>query len=411
MSDPVDRWHVKRAPDGAERCKEHKLHPSAKHGQGKRWAARYRDDRGVQRSPTFTRRTDAANHLTKVSGDLLRGEYVNTREGRTKLEDYAKTWLAAQTFDESTREAFDVRLRLHILPTFGGHELRAIQASAVQAWIKGLQGSLAPNYVKVILTSLSTVLNAAVEDRKIARNPCAARSVKAPSVGKKRVVPWAREWVAGTRAALPVEYREMVTVGAGIGLRQGEIFGLAVEDIDWLRKVVHVRRQVKVVGGRLVFAPPKRDKERDVPLPDTVSLRLAKHLQDSPAETVTLPWRVPAGKPHAATLLFTSPRGALNRNAFNTSWWKPALRAAGVPDTRENGMHALRHCFASVVLDGGASIAALAAWLGHASPGFTLSVYCHLLPATDERMRNAIDEAFTAGSDLGGAPHVRQAND
>jgi integrase len=52
--------------------------------------------------------------------------------------------------------------------------------------------------------------------------------------------------------------------------------------------------------------------------------------------------------------------------------WKPALSAAGVPPARENGMHALRHWYASVQLDGGTSVKALAEYLGHADPGFTL---------------------------------------
>ncbi|RAO62887.1 hypothetical protein [Micromonospora saelicesensis] len=31
------------------------------------------------------------------------------------------------------------------------------------------------------------------------------------------------------------------------------------------------------------------------------------------------------------------------------------------------------------------------AYLGHADPGFTLRVYTHLMPASEERTRNAID--------------------
>jgi integrase len=300
-----------------------------------------------------------------------------------------------------------VRLRLHITPTLGRHEVRLIKPATVQTWVKGLQGALAANYVRVVLSTLSTILNAAVDEGLIARNPCSANSVRAPAPEKRRVTPWPAAWIAGVHGAMPDRYREMVTAGAGLGLRQGEVFGLAVEDVDWLRKVVHVRRQVRIVGGRLVFSPPKGGKQRDVPLPDSVALRLSKHLQDTPAQSVTLPWRVPTGKPVTAVLLFTHPtRGALDRSAVNRGAWKPALKAAGVPDNRDNGMHALRHYFASVVLDGGANIKALAAWLGHTDPGFTLRVYTHLMPEGDDRMRRAVDGALTAG----GAPDVRQAD-
>ena len=68
----------------------------------------------------------------------------------------------------------------------------------------------------------------------------------------------------------------------------------------------------------------------------------------------------------------TRERSALNRNYFNSHVWKPALAKAGVKASRENGMHALRHWFASVLLDAGESIRAVSEHLGHSDPGFTL---------------------------------------
>jgi integrase len=56
-------------------------------------------------------------------------------------------------------------------------------------------------------------------------------------------------------------------------------------------------------------------------------------------------------------------------------------------------MHALRHHFASVLLDGGVSIRAVAEYLGHHDPGFTLRTYAHLMPDSEDRVRTAIDEA------------------
>jgi hypothetical protein len=142
------------------------------------------------------------------------------------------------------------------------------------------------------------------------------------------------------------------------------------------------------VAARLVFAPPKRGKSRVVPLAESVDKALNAHAGEWAPVPVTLPWKHPEGKPVTHHLVFTTrERGALNRNYFNRLVWKPALRAAGIPDTRDNGMHALRHFFASVVLDGGASIRDLADWLGHEDPGFTLRVYAHLLPKRRQAAR------------------------
>ncbi|MBX6767952.1 MAG: hypothetical protein IRY90_12500 [Actinomadura rubrobrunea] len=109
--------------------------------------------------------------------------------------------------------------------------------------------------------------------------------------------------------AITDRYTAMVVVGAGLGIRQGEAFGLDVEDIDFLRGVVHIRRQGKVFQGRKrVFAPPKGGKERDIPHPESVGLLLSEHLlpEKYPPVPVTLPWRVPDGDPVTVRLVFAT---------------------------------------------------------------------------------------------------------
>lgn len=44
--------------------------------------------------------------------------------------------------------------------------------------------------------------------------------------------------------------------------------------------------------------------------------------------------------------------------------------------------HDLRHCYASPLISGGASVKQVQAVLGHSSAAITLRVYCHLRPVT-----------------------------
>jgi len=133
--------------------------------------------------------------------------------------------VAGRTFDESTRETVASRRRVHVFPHLGDRELVAIRPSHVQAWLRGLQQRLAPRSVRVIFANLSAILAAAVDDERIVKNPCRASSVRAPRSGAARVEPWLAEQVEAVHDTLPERYRVMVTLAAGLGLRQGEVFG------------------------------------------------------------------------------------------------------------------------------------------------------------------------------------------
>ncbi|SCK47754.1 Site-specific recombinase XerD [Streptomyces sp. AmelKG-D3] len=179
----------------------------------------------------------------------------------------------------------------------------------------------------------------------------------------------------------------------GCGLRQGEVFGFAVEDIDFKGGWIHVNRQVRLVGTKAVFALPKGNKIRSVPLSAQLVAALKTHMKTFPSVAVTLPWAKADGEPKTVRLLFVDDKSrAYNRSVFNMGAWKLALAAAGVIPPRErgarylqaapeDGMHALRHAYASVLLDAGESIKALSEFLGHSDPGFTLRTYTHLLPS------------------------------
>lgn len=354
---------------------------TVRHGKGSRWQARYHDPEGRERTRLFDRKQDAERFLATITADVIRGAYVDPNAGKVTFADFAERWLAARTFSESSREATEIRLRLHAASHFGQRELRSIKPSVIQAWLRRLQQDVAPTYVRTIFTNVSAVFSAAVDDGLIATNPCRAGSVKLPKRQVHTIEPWPLEQVEAVIDALPSRYRALGIVAAGCGLRQGEAFGLRVRDADFLRRRVHVEQQVKIVRSQLVIDRPKGGKTRTVPLPDTVAAALAEHLRRYPADR--------------DDLLFTSREGnPINRTHFNGYVWKPALRAAGVESSRANGMHALRHFYASVLIDAGESVRAVADYLGHSDLGFTLRVYAHLFPSSEDRARQAVDRLF-----------------
>lgn len=367
-----------------------------------RYVVNYRDPEGRQRRKTFRRKTEAVAFRNTVEADKLRGTYLDVDAGRVSFRAYSDEWLASRTFSPLTYEATELRLRLHVNPIIGHLELRQIKPSTIQKLLRSMD--LAETYRRVIFSNVSSILSAAVDDDLIAKNPCNASSVTRPATSRRKVVPWPSEWVSSMHDAVPAKYRIAVTLGSGLGLRQGEVFGLGVEDVDFLRGTVEVRRQVKVFSGnRLVFGLPKGDKTRTVPLPDSVANELSGHLAQHPQPEVALPWGTPdaTGQVTAGLILTTRERSALNRNYFNTRVWRPAQSKVGIEQSRDNGMHALRHWYASVLLDAGESIRAVSEYLGHSDPGFTLRTYTHLMPSSARRTRLAVDTAFASSRRAG----------
>ncbi|WP_063732150.1 tyrosine-type recombinase/integrase [Streptomyces sp. RTd22] len=390
-----DRWYKTiSGPDG----KPVKV-KTDRHGVGLRYRARYIGPDGTEKSQSFAdkqkRRAEA--WLTNIEADLSQGRYLDPAAGAVTFARYVEDWLRAQTTDPVTREAVEIRLRLHAIPYLGDRPMASFRPSHLRLWLRQLESTgRAASYRLSIFANVSAVFTAAVEDRIIPENPCRARSVRAPRLNPRKIKPWTSAQLMAMRRALPDRFREMIDVGAGCGMRQGEIFGLAVEDVDFLGGVVRVVRQVKLINGsRPVFAPPKGGKERHVPLPESVGFALAEHITRHAPIEITLPWKTLDGPPVTATLIFYSDQGrALNRNRFNEKVWQPTLRDVGGPSGRENGMHALRHFYASVLLDAGESIKALSEYLGHHDPSFTLRTYTHLMPTSETRTRAAVDRVL-----------------
>ncbi|MFJ9135358.1 tyrosine-type recombinase/integrase [Streptomyces sp. NPDC102256] len=390
-----DRWYkAEVGPDGKTRKVK-----AERHGVGLRYRARYVGPDGSEKSKSFPdkQKRKAEQWLANVEADMSRGDYVAPDAGKVTFEQFATEWMTTQITDPLTRESVESRLRLHAIPYLGTRPMGSFTPSHLRLWLRTLEDrGLSAGYRRGIFAHVSTVFTAAVEDRVIRANPCRASSVRAPRLEPRKVKPWPAARIKAVRLELPDQYQALVNVAAGCGLRQGEVFGLAVEDVDFLGGVMHVVRQVKLLRlHRPVFAPPKGGKEREVPLPESVAFALVGHLKRYPAVKVTLPWKTLDGPPVTASLIFTGPMGlSLDRNRFNDRVWRPALRGAGVETGRDNGMHALRHFYASVLLDAGESIKAVSEYLGHHDPGFTLRTYTHLMPSSGTRTRAAVDGVF-----------------
>jgi integrase len=341
------------------------------------WRARYRTPDGASRSRTFARKIDAERYLTTVEASKLSGAYVDPGAGRLTFGAYAEQWRMAQVHRPSTAARAETTLRVHVLPYLGDRPLGAIRTSELQGWAKGRSELLAASTLRTVHQLVVSIFAAAVTDRLIPSSP--AVGVKLPRPELDEVVPMTPEEVQAMAEAVPARYRALIVAGAATGMRQGELLGLTVNRIDFLRRTIRVDRQLVTVAGQAPFlAPPKTPSStRTIPAPQVALDALAAHLA--------------AYEPGDNGLVFTDDRGQPIRRPHAGHVWRKAARHAEVEG---RSFHDLRHLCASVLIARGASVKAVQRFLGHASAKVTLDTYAHLWPDDEDRTRAALDDVL-----------------
>jgi integrase len=300
----------------------------------------------AERSRTFLTLAEAKRELAK----MVAGRNPN---GSMTLEQWhEKYWPAIESsVRPATARSYGVAWRLRVRPSLGRHRLEDITSpmieSAMVAWSGGASAK------NDALAVLSRLLDGARRSRFIDYNP--AREVKRPSM---------RESISPVSRALTLDqirvllelvpdgvYRRYLAALVYTGMRAGEATALRVGDVDFERGIIRVSRSLSPgQRGELIEQSPKSHKFRDVPLIDALR-----------------PYAEAAARgKRASDLLFDGVDGGrlTNHNARRGVDWETLREAIGRPDLR---IHDLRHTFATILFDAGATAPDVQATLGHSS--------------------------------------------
>jgi integrase len=314
-----------------------------------------------------------------MRADMHRGQYIDPRAGSVRVADLALTWASGLShLKESTRIRYRGLVTVHILPAFGSWQVDEVRRSDVQAWVERLSKSgKAPGTVRQCHRAFSLILDTAVDDNRIGRNP--ARGVKLPR--QRRAEP---RFLDAAEVARMVEAAgaqgPAVAILALCGLRFGELAALRVRDVDQARRRFTVAGSVTEVSGRLVRSDPKTGRTRSVPYPATLA----------PMVSLMVSGRGPDEE------LLTAPEGGtLRLRNWRTRVFDPAARAIGRTDITP---HDLRHTAASLAIKAGANVKAVQQMLGHASAAMTLDIYAGLFDDDLDAVADALDTMMTAVS-------------
>lgn len=240
---------------------------------------------GRQVTRRFDTKAQAAAWEAQVRHEVASGRYGSARDGATSFASYAERYLAHARVADTTMELYRSHLRRHILPALGDRSLASLRRSDMVAFVTDLTATLAPSTVKVVYGITAGILRSAVDDRLILASPCSR--VPLPTVHRDAV----RHLTPGQARALleaaRPSHRPATALALGTGMRQGELLGLQVSAVSWLRPPqVSVHCQLKTVAGRPPYLAPTKTRasRRVVPLPAFARDALAAHLAAEPSE-------------------------------------------------------------------------------------------------------------------------------
>ncbi|WP_025273496.1 tyrosine-type recombinase/integrase [Haloglycomyces albus] len=307
---------------------------------------------------TFERHKDADTWLSGQQTDIARNQWISDDGFKVTLGEYAIEYLDQDAIGDSWRATCEVNLRLH-MDELTGLSLRELTPRRVRRWYNKIQKSKChgPTSVAQSYRFLRAVMNQAVRDELISRNPCNVPGAGSTDSPERRIA--SPEQVQQLFEEIEPWYRAPVALAAWCSLRRGEIIALKPNDIDLKERELYVEDSKTRAGIRVVSIPP-----HVVP-----ALESARKWSDE-------------------NWFFTSPRGG--RMVAN-SFYHAFRRARSRIGLDYLTIHDLRHTGNSLAAATGANLKDLMYRLGHSSDAIAKR-YLHTVDGRDQEIAEELSK-------------------
>lgn len=334
-----------------------------------KWVVDWYDPVTKRRSREVCADRDAAKRRL---GEVLKaGERIGLK---STLKEYGEKWLEHMK-DElagSTYQEYSAVLRNHIYPVLGDKPFSKITRAMIREIILSKRkDGYDPSTIRNMLAPVRGMYNQAADDGEPIHNPAARigkRNMRTDP--KPNINPYSPEEVpVMLQKALQLvpSFYPLLLCAVRTGIRQGELIALKASDVDFKNRLIHVQRNLS--RGKLKL--PKNGKTRKVDM----SKQLAGVLQElnrGPDE-----W-----------LFQSSTKTQIDPSNLRKMWERFQKDA----ELRRIRFHDLRHTFASLHIERGASLAYVRDQLGHSSIKVTVDIYSHLIPGGNRAEADRLDD-------------------
>jgi integrase len=331
-------------------------------------------------------RAEAAAKLDRLKQGAVGN--VMPDPGKRTVNDLLDSWLSHVAGSLKPRTVADYRAvsDRYIRPHVGHLRLGKLSPMHVQAMYSELQSTGAKRVPSYAHSVLHRACEVAVIWRWMPQNPC--DRVLKPSYRSERREVWTldelKRFLDGTRDSW---LHPLWTVAVGTGCRLGELLALTWEDVDSDAPSITVRRNVQRISRQKVYSEPKtKAGDRTIMLPAEAMAALKRQK----AQQAT--WRLKSGLSWQDTgLVFTGLCGNIMDHSTVEGGMRREVERLDLPKLTPHG---LRHLAASLLIDRGLPITAVAARLGHANASITTSIYSHAIKGQDRQAAEMMERVL-----------------
>lgn len=310
------------------------------------------------------------------------GIYTDNR--KITLDKYFEEWIQGKRVSAkgSSLKTYKNYYYKHISSRLGHRRIQQIERREILKLQREVAEIVSETTCNMVLKTLKIVLNDAVHDDIIFKNPAdGVKSLK--KEGNKAADTYHRALTEDEQKIFMQEaasnyYYEFLAFSLCTGMRCGEVAALTWNDIDEKENVIHITKTVTYTeDGKLTIGTPKTEaSKRDIPLTEQTRSILKQH-RDKYGNII----------PIGCNNIFIALYGGLIHNHAINNAIKEILNGL-----EEKGIiiehftaHALRDTFATRYIEQGGNMQTLKTILGHNSLAMTMDLYSHVLPNTKQK--------------------------
>lgn len=340
-----------------------------------RWEARYekcRDKNGhIQYGYLYGHTYDAVKK--KKIAVLCQNNPQKFPGNRYIFHTLSQEWLLSirYTVKVSTYACYETLIETHIIPEFGNVPVKYISSGSIYAFSEKMkQEGLSPRTIKNLLILFHSILR---YGEKLGYLSMSQLEFRYPKIADRSFNLISQENLAKLISVLSTDtsaFSMGILLCIYTGIRVGELSGIRWSDIDFNKKILHIRRTISRVKNLdytgesdetpktilMIGSPKSTSSLRDIPIPDFLLAKLE-----------------PIASMPDAYLLTGSSTKCMEPRSIQRKFQR-LLEQCEIPNIN---IHSLRHAFATRCTEMGFDSKTLSEILGHSSVKITMDIYVH----------------------------------